>query len=231
MKSLHKPLLTFCFITVILASSISFGSSDAIFNKNYTLTYHNSSYPSSLLVNNGELYMNISSLKSVLGLNTTIDGTIIKISDANQMVTEMLDENDNLYTGELLNGKRHGDGVLYLHNGGKYDGEWANDLYDGTGTLVLANGNIYVGEFSKGFMHGQGKLFYLDGSYYKGSFYYGVIEGFGLYYVNNDNKYEGYWENGLRNGKGKAYIDGIYKKGLFENNQLIKTLPESSFDF
>jgi hypothetical protein len=90
---------------------------------------------------------------------------------------------------------------------------------------------MYTGSFSKGFIHGEGKMIFPDGSYYKGTYFYGIREGFGLLYTDNDNKYQGYWKNGFRNGKGKAYIQGHYKKGLWENNKMIKTLPDSSFDF
>lgn len=231
MKLFHKRSVAICIIVIMIASSLSFGSSDSILSKSYTLIYNHTNHPTTLLVSNGELYMNISTLKSVFGFDTTITDATIEIRDSSQNVTEVLDENGNLYTGNLVNGKRHGQGTLYIQDGGKYDGQWSNGLYDGIGTLVFPNGNIYVGAFSKGFMHGQGKMYYPDGSYYKGSYLYGVKEGLGLYYVNNDNKYNGYWKNGLRNGKGKAYIDGKYKKGIFENNQFIKTLPDSAFDF
>ena len=231
MKPLSKRIITLCCVANLILTSFSYASTDNVLAQDYTLTYNNKQETTSLIVENGELYLSISVLTSLLGLDTTIEGATICLRDTSTQVNDQVDRDGNIYTGTLLNGKRHGYGTLYIQEGGKYEGNWENGLYQGTGTLILADGNIYVGDFSKGFIHGQGTMFYPDGSYYKGSHFYGVRQGFGLYFVNNDNKYEGYWENGLRNGKGKAYIDGKYKKGIFENNQFIKSLAESSFDF
>lgn len=231
MKTKLKSLIFTCIAVSLLLSTLSFGSTEEIQSKIYTLTYNNQQQSVPLIIRNGELYMNISTLKTFFGFNSKFDGDTIVISDSSQQVDEQIDEHGNIYTGDLVNGNRQGTGTLYLKDGGKYEGQWSNNLYAGTGTLVLPTGDIYVGDFSKGFIHGVGKMFYPDGSYYKGDYTYGVREGFGLYYVNNDNKYSGYWNNGLRNGKGKAYIEGKYKKGLFKNNLFIKNLAESNFDF
>lgn len=231
MKATIKSFIFICMTMLVIFSSLSYGSTEALISKTYTLLYKHQETSMPLLISNGELYMSLSTLNTLFGFDTEFDGTTINITDAKEIVNQQLDENGNIYTGNLLNGQRHGEGTLFIKDGGKYEGDWKNNLYDGNGTLVLPNGDIYIGEFSLGFIHGNGKMFYPDGSYYKGDSVYGVREGFGLYYVNNDNKYTGYWKNGLRDGKGKAYIDGKYKKGIFENNQYIKNLAESNFDF
>ncbi len=231
MKHYAKSVIYICIAASLIFSTFSFGSEEDIQSVPYTLNYNKRELTTPLLISNNELYMNLSLLKDFFGFTTIFQGNTLVISDTSQSVKETIDADGNIYTGSLINGKRHGNGTLFIKDGGKYDGEWIDNLYDGTGTLILPNGDIYVGTFSKGFIHGNGKMFYSDGSYYKGDYVYGVREGFGLYFVDNDNKYNGYWKNGLQNGKGKAYINGSYKKGLFENNVLIKNLAEASFDF
>jgi len=218
-------------LTTLCLTTFSHGSEDGILEKNYFLQHNDKRVSTSALIHNGEIYVNIHDVTNTLGINSQIDNNQIILSNTSSSIKLQKNQDGNLYSGDLLNGIPHGNGTLFLKNGGKYEGEWVNGSYQGQGSLVMSNGNIYTGSFSNGFIHGEGKMFYPDGSYYKGNYEYGIQEGFGLYYVDPNNKYEGYWENGLRNGKGKAYINGAYKKGLWENNQLIKSLPESSLGF
>ncbi|MBN2899224.1 MAG: hypothetical protein JXO44_10670 [Clostridia bacterium] len=215
----------------IVVSSFSFGASESLIMKLYHMTYQGVAEETQVLIQDGELYVNLSTLHSLLGLKTTISGNNIEFSDSTTSGSMTLSQSGDLYDGALINGQRQGQGTLYLKDGGKYQGAWVNNLYEGQGTLVASDGAVYVGAFSKGFIHGDGKMYYPDGSYYNGHFEYGIREGFGTYYIDPDNKYTGYWENGLRNGKGKAYVNGSYKKGFWENNLLIRTLSESEFSF
>lgn len=227
---LKRTLLIICIISLIF-TSIAFASDINVISKAYSLIHNNKSTKTNALIFNGEIYVNLSDFSNTIGLTTNISGDAISLVSTPSTNGLLEESSGNLYSGELHNGVPNGYGTRYLKDGGKYEGEWSKGVYEGNGTLILPNGNIYVGSFSKGFIHGEGKMFYLDGSYYKGHYDYGIQQGFGSFYVNSDNKYEGYWSNGMRNGKGKAYINGRYKKGLWENNQLIKMLPESSFDF
>lgn len=233
MKALCKLIFIVSCLFFVSTNTSSYGDiveSDTII-QNYNIIYNNQEHKTDALIQNGEIYLNINIFKEVFGFQTLLNSNNLVIKDAVNYSEGTFDDEGNLYIGETLNGKRHGQGTLYIKEGGKYQGQWKEDRYNGNGTLVFSDGSTYIGGFSKGFMHGSGQLFYPDGSYYKGHYLYGVREGFGLYYVDSDNKYNGYWANGLRNGKGKAYINGVYKKGLWENNLLIKNLAESNFDF
>lgn len=231
MKNKHTITLIATLLLITICSTFSYSTPEGIIPKDYTFNYHNETSSTKALISNGEIYVKASDLLSFLNYKWSLSGQSLTIKDTTSKSKTIKDAEGNLYTGDMLNGKRHGDGVLFMISGGKYDGEWENDCYQGNGTLVLESGNIYIGAFSKGFMHGHGKMIYSDGSYYDGDFEYGVRDGFGKYYINPKNKYTGYWENGMKNGKGKALIDSVPKKGLWENNQLIKILPQSSFDF
>ena len=66
--------------------------------------------------------------------------------------------NDQEYTGEWKNGKRHGQGTYTFSNGQKYVGEWKNGKKHGQGTYTLFHGHEYVGEWNDDKKHGQGTL-------------------------------------------------------------------------
>jgi hypothetical protein len=65
--------------------------------------------------------------------------------------------NGSLYSGEWLNGARHGFGTYtYSSNGSTYVGSWKNGLKDGPGRAVYKDKTSYVGEWSRGKKHGPG---------------------------------------------------------------------------
>ena len=54
------------------------------------------------------------------------------------------------YTGELQDGKRHGQGtVTDPTTGGTYTGEWKDGLYNGQGTMT-DGGKSFTGEWKNG---------------------------------------------------------------------------------
>ena len=56
-------------------------------------------------------------------------------------------ENGDTYTGEVIQGKRHGNGTLaYDNNKSIYEGEWVNDKRSGKGNQITKDGK-YSGEF------------------------------------------------------------------------------------
>jgi hypothetical protein len=226
-----KKILSSTLLIGLLYSSIAFSGNTSLLNSTYSLNYNQNTLSTEALIHHGEIYINLTDFLTVSELKSTINEQSITLSSSSPLSVTRTNSDGDLYIGELQNNQPNGQGTQYLKNGGKYEGYWENGLYEGQGTLILENGSMYTGAFSKGFIHGEGKMIYPDASYYKGNYVYGIREGFGLLYIDKDNKYEGYWENGFRNGKGKAYIEGSYKKGLWENNKLIKRLSESDFNF
>ena len=54
----------------------------------------------------------------------------------------------NIYEGQLLNGKRSGNGKMIFSNGDKYVGMWKTDqMCDHEGVYTFKNGNEYRGSF------------------------------------------------------------------------------------
>ena len=49
--------------------------------------------------------------------------------------------NGEIFTGEWLNGKRHGIGILLFPNGDFYEGSFKNDRMDGFGKYTVKNKN------------------------------------------------------------------------------------------
>jgi hypothetical protein len=63
--------------------------------------------------------------------------------------------NGGVYTGELKNGRRHGQGVTIYADGWKYEGQYCNSKKHGFGTLYLNNGIMYSGEWKWGQRYSQ----------------------------------------------------------------------------
>jgi hypothetical protein len=56
----------------------------------------------------------------------------------------------NTYTGEYLDGKRHGFGTFVYDDGSRYEGQWFQNLKHGQGKYTSATGVVYVGSFVDG---------------------------------------------------------------------------------
>ena len=61
-----------------------------------------------------------------------------------------------IYIGTIINGKRHGKGIIKYKTGRQYEGYWDRDLRDGKGFERYPNGNTYFGQFKYGKAHGKG---------------------------------------------------------------------------
>jgi len=114
-----------------------------------------------------------------------------------------------VYSGEWVDGKRHGKGTLEWRNGAVYQGQWKQDTLCGIGSFHLpASGVEYEGEFQDNQFHGSGVLTWRDtGRQYNGSWREGKHHGYGtLKYDNNDSRqrvyYKGEWVDGKREGFG-----------------------------
>jgi hypothetical protein len=111
------------------------------------------------------------------------------------------------YFGEVVNGKREGQGEYYSANDkSSYKGCWKAGLKQGKGTLTFSNGSAYEGEFENGLREGQGKMKYPSGNEYEGSWKKDKKEGQGtMHWISAFEKYEGMWSNDLPEGQGTYY--------------------------
>ncbi|CAF1482509.1 unnamed protein product [Adineta ricciae] len=82
--------------------------------------------------------------------------------------------NNDRYEGELVGGKRHGQGTLFYAKGGNYSGSWKRDERDGYGVNIWANGDRCEGNWKNNKLHGQVTFHYSDGESYSNEFLNGV---------------------------------------------------------
>ncbi len=144
------------------------------------------------------------------------------VSDKLQEITYT----DGKYVGEIVNGKRHGKGVMYYidedkYNRVKYDGEWKDDKRHGHGVLIWKNGEKYDGEFKNGQFTGNAVHYYANGDRYEGEFINGKRNGHGVMTWKNGDKYDGEQKDSARHGKGVYYFaNGDRYEGDFENGKI-----------
>ena len=82
--------------------------------------------------------------------------------------------NGDLYVGEVVSGKPHGQGTQTYTNGNKYVGEFRNGKFHGQGTRTFPDGRMYVGGLAYGEYYGQGTYTFPDGKKYVGEFREGI---------------------------------------------------------
>ncbi len=141
------------------------------------------------------------------------------------------------YDGELMDGRKHGNGTIIWKNGDKYVGEWQNGERTGKGTYYFQSGQKYVGDFLKSKFHGHGFETYPETdpsniASYVGELMDGRKHGNGTIIWKNGDKYVGEWQNGSRTGKGTYYFKSGQKYvGDFLNNKKnghgLLTYPEN----
>ena len=74
----------------------------------------------------------------------------------------------SVYSGEVEEGRKSGEGILFAPDGSVYLGEWLNDTYHGEGVYIYADGERYEGALEFGEKCGFGKMFYINGDRYDG---------------------------------------------------------------
>ena len=162
---------------------------------------------------------------------------------------KIYDFDNNLYTGNLLHGKKTGEAKLYFveedmtYMGGfkndlkdgkgnltskdnkfLYDGGWKNDKYNGEGSLLSPKLGKYSGNFKDGLFNGKGYLITPDNNEYKGNFLKGEKSGEGEYKLNTGYVYKGEFKNDLYHGMGKLYDNKkiIIQEGKFQKGEFVK---------
>lgn len=120
-----------------------------------------------------------------------------EITDTSGLVEGVVTIQGGTYTGQLLNGTAHGNGMWLDHTGNKYFGQWQNGAPNGYGERNWANGDYYKGHVANWNPHGHGIMIWADGL-----------------------KYEGGFKHGLRHGKGKlTYPDGRVREYEWHEGQ------------
>ena len=93
------------------------------------------------------------------------------------------------YSGNWLDGKKHGQGTMVWDDGSKYEGGWALDEFSGDGTYYYNNGDTYVGEWRNGKKYGKGVFSWKSGDVYEGNWVEGKRSGSGVMIMQNGEKW------------------------------------------
>jgi len=67
-------------------------------------------------------------------------GTLYEPEKGGKWVLERVNDSDNRYTGNIVNGVPNGMGILYFSNGNKFDGIFKDGIYEGFGTFEFRGG-------------------------------------------------------------------------------------------
>ena len=104
-----KKFLFLIILTVgIIISQVSYTES-SIIEKIYTLKNKNLTFESSLLINDGIVYIKLSDCSKLFGQNFQITDNSIEIADDNNSVNnKKYYANGDIYVGNLVNGVRSG---------------------------------------------------------------------------------------------------------------------------
>jgi len=142
-----------------------------------------------------------------------------------------IDDEGNVFKGDFLNGKRHGQGILlYAETGDVYQGDFENGLPHGSGKYIRGGkveGNkdgIFEGLWYQGGLaqvkKGKARIELDNGDVYEGGFNHWKRHGKGKLVQYNGAKYDGQWKEDLRDGPGKqSYPDGYLFEGLFKDGK------------
>ncbi len=91
--------------------------------------------------------------------------------------TVTLDQGRLKYTGDLVERRFSGQGILTFQDGSVYTGSFKDGYFNGKGDFKAKDGWHYVGDFKKGKAEGQGTLTLEMGLIYKGKFEDGEYQG------------------------------------------------------
>jgi len=89
--------------------------------------------------------------------------SVVKETDVEEPV-RLVSPNGDVYVGEVMSGKPHGQGTLTFPDGRMYVGQYKDGKEHGKGTLTSPSGDEYVGEWKDGRPNGRGTEIFPDGS-------------------------------------------------------------------
>jgi hypothetical protein len=78
-------------------------------------------------------------------------------------------KNGDIYNGQTLNDKKHGQGIMNYKNGDIYDGNWNNNKRHDQGIMNYVNNDTYSGNWVDDLKSGQGIMQYANGSEFNGT--------------------------------------------------------------
>lgn len=131
-------------------------------------------------------------------------------------------DNGDQYTGDRVDGKRHGQGVYRWADGTVYTGHFREDMAEGEGVMEYSDGRKYVGQFRNDQKNGQGTYTWPGGESYTGAYTNDQRHGQGTYTWADGRNYSGSFEESRIQGKGVlTWPDGLKQEGTWMADQPI----------
>jgi len=126
------------------------------------------------------------------------DGTFAQgIPDPTKACTVVRKLADGHFVGEMVDGLRHGFGILTQKSGDTSEGTWSRGMPFDCEGVVSIDGQRYAGAWRGGYREGHGVLEWQTGERFIGGFLHGLQHGFGVCEYADGERYEGMWVRGL----------------------------------
>ncbi len=141
-------------------------------------------------------------------------------------------ENTGSYTGDFVDGERHGRGVFEFDFFGRYEGEFKHNHMHGQGVMELTSGRRYEGEWLGSRQHGRGMYTWnvglSAGCRHEGEYNDGLKHGRGVFSWPNGSRYEGEFCKDSRTGRGTYTwpTGAIYEGRFLEGLKHTATVPD-----
>jgi hypothetical protein len=141
--------------------------------------------------------------------------------------------NGNSYSGEYINGTKHGLGRTTDPSGTIYSGEFANDLPNGKGRLEFTNKTIFEATFKNGLFDGNVTTILPSGLSYTQTYTMGVRDNVSYYYFkgprNTSATFEGRVDFNANFANGKGSLKGEIYEGSYIYRLLDLSARDASF--
>ncbi len=133
--------------------------------------------------------------------------TVDSVSSTNDLEQKKLDDHysdreilsiswgEGIYNGQTTRGKPHGNGTWVRSDGKKYVGKWMDGKKQGKGIMYFPDGVKYDGEWEDDKPKGKGTIEYSSGGKYIGEVCNGKRHGQGVYQKSDGNIIKGLWNN------------------------------------
>lgn len=138
---------------------------------------------------------------------------------------QMTYEDGSTYSGQIVDGKRHGNGTCQTRTG-HFTGQWKMDQQHGKGEQTWTDGRVYEGEFGFGRFEGAGKMTWHTQKgllIYEGQYKADLKHGVGKFTFPEGRAYDGEWLQGKRHGRA-LYVNahGDQKAGYWSEDKFVR---------
>lgn len=152
-----------------------------------------------------------------------------EVGKGSQQVSTETYEDGSTYTGNFVDGKRHGHGV-WMSQTEQYEGQWMDDHRHGQGRQTWQDGRMYTGQFRAGKFNGDGHMVWRTNAglmSYEGQYVDDVKHGQGKYTWPDRRMYEGGWHNGKRTGTAICTSSaGERRHGIWKDDAVVQWLED-----